>query len=208
MECVEDIERMEPCGAGNPRALIGLLGAKLTELAPIGGGRHLRLRLEKFGRSYEAVWFGHTAGELPLRCGDWADAAFSPQINVFRGHQSVQLLLTDLRPHDTVPAAEILRGDFSHAACDLPERPDFELVWRALVALGGRQSGPLPALVETLAPRLREEKLCVILKVFEELGLLALEPGEGGRLGVKIVPDAGKAALDSSEILRRLREDV
>lgn len=207
MDCVEDLERLEPCGAANPRARLVLLGAYLAEKTPIGGGKHLRLRLEKFGQSYEAVWFGHTAGELGLRAGDWVDAAFSPQINVFRAHKSVQLLLAGLRRHDESTASAILRGDFvnSAAAGFPPERTDFALVWRALAARGGQGRGPLPALRETLAPRMREEKLCVIFKVFEELGLLTLR-AERDTLSVECIRETGKVDLNSSDILKQLKK--
>ena len=206
MDCVEDLERMEPCGTGNPRALLCLTGARLAEKTPIGGGKHLRLRLERFGRTYEAVWFGHTAEGLDLRAGDWVDAAFYPQINVFRAHKSVQLLLADLRPHDPAAAERLLAGDFSGAYAVLPPvREDFVLVWRALAAKGGRCAGPVPALVETLAPRMPEEKFCVILKVFEELGLVTLAY-KTGQLAAACVRGTGKVDLESSAILRRLRE--
>ena len=206
MDCVEDLERLEPCGAGNPRALLCLLGARLTELSPIGGGKHLRLRLEKFGQSFEGVFFGHTAEEFSsLRHGNWIDAAFYPQINLFRGHKSVQLQLAGLRPHDSAAGEAILQGELGPKASDfLPDRADCALVWRALSARGGHCRGVLPELAEALGNRLREEKLCIILKVFEELGLLALVR-ERDVLTVAAVPAPGKVDLGSSEILKRLK---
>ncbi len=110
MECVEDMDRIEPCGTGNPRPRLCLMGALLTELTPIGNGRHLRLRLEKQGVQYEAVFFHQTPESLGVRTGDCVDAAFFPQINEFRQRRSVQLLISDVRPHDASAAAEILSG--------------------------------------------------------------------------------------------------
>ncbi|MBR1496982.1 MAG: single-stranded-DNA-specific exonuclease RecJ [Oscillospiraceae bacterium] len=207
MDCVEDLDRLEPCGAGNPRALLVLQGAVLSELTPIGGGKHLRVRLEKFGQSYEGVFFSHRLEEFSglLRPGDRVDAAFYPQINDYRGRRSTQLLLVGLRPHDDSAARTILRGGLGPADVpDTPDRADCALVWRALSARGGHSAGAPAELAEHLAPSLREEKVCIILKIFEELGLLTLRP-EGNVWYAAAVPGAGKVALDSSEILKRLR---
>ena len=205
MDCVEDLERMEPCGAGNPRPLLCLLGARLTELVPIGGGRHLRVRLERFGQSYEAVWFSHTAEETGLHPGDWVDAAFYPQINLFRGHKSVQLLLCAMRAHTGTAAEQIMQGTLPDAAgVAVPVREDFALVWRALAARGGHCDGELAGLAEALAPRMREETLALTLKVFEELGLLRITSETARRHALRIIPGV-RADLETSRLLQRMR---
>jgi len=205
MQCVEDLVRMEPCGAGNPRPMLCLLGAVLSELAPIGGGRHLRLTLEKFGQSYEAVFFNTTAESLGLRAGDVVDASFYPQINEFRGHRNVQLLLNGLRRHDTAPAEAILAGNVPDSAVGfLPERNDFALLWRTLTGLGGCVSAPLERFFDRLGLVRREETLCLCLKVFEETDLAELKL-EDGILSVRCLPRETKADLSKSELLGRLR---
>ena len=206
MLCVEELDRLEPCGAGNPRCQLALLGARITELTPIGGGKHLRLRLEKFGRSFEAVFFSHTAQELGLRVGDWADAAFYPQINTFRSRRSVQLLISDLRKSDDAPLQRILRGEIgAEDAPFAPERGDFVRVWRALQARGGTLTAPLRELQEQLGAYLRPENFCLCLKILEEMGLFALTPEPDGALRCACVPGAQKVDLESSRILRGLR---
>ncbi|MBQ3405059.1 MAG: hypothetical protein IJG63_06555, partial [Oscillospiraceae bacterium] len=51
------------------------------------------------GESYDAVFFSQTASGLGVREGQEADVVFVPQINEFRSRRSVQLVITDLRPH-------------------------------------------------------------------------------------------------------------
>ena len=207
MLCVEELDRLEPCGAGNPRCQLALLGARVTELTPIGGGKHLRLRFEKFGRSFDAVFFSHTAQELGLRAGDWVDAAFYPQINTFRSRRSVQLLISDLRKCDDKPLWAILNGEMSpELAPFAPERGDFVRVWRALSARGGALTAPLREAQEQLGAALRQESFCLCLKILEELGLVTLS-AEGGELAVRSVPGAQKVDLASSHILRSLRDE-
>ena len=142
MRCVEDLERLEPCGSGNPGARLCLCRAVLEAVTPIGGGRHLRLRLGRFGRSYDAVYFSKTEAELGLRAGDCVDAAFQAQINEFRSRRSVQLLITDLRAHDFLPALSVLGGALPEPEKDLvPCRADLARVWRGLCA---RRHAPAP----------------------------------------------------------------
>ena len=79
----------------------------------VGGGKHLRIRARLGREGFEGIFFSHTARELDLHCGDLVDIAFTPQINDFRGHVSVQLLVSAMRRHDgsgNVPSpAEIFR---------------------------------------------------------------------------------------------------
>ena len=71
----------------------------VESVTPIGAGKHLRLRLERFGELYDCVFFSQTEAELGVRPGQRADIVFMPQINEFRSRRSVQLVITDLRPH-------------------------------------------------------------------------------------------------------------
>jgi len=208
MRCVEDLERLEPCGTGNPRPQLVLLGAKIAELMPIGGGKHLRARLEKNGETYEAVYFSQTLKSVSLRVGDYADAAFFPQINEFRGRRSVQLLISDLREHDSTEATEIIEGAiFGGCAAFAPSRAEFAQLWRALTAAGGTVSGTIPVLSDRLLPWKREEKLCICLKALEELGLLTVQR-EAETLTVQCLPNAEKAALEQSQYLARVRNAI
>ncbi len=211
MECVEDLDRLEPCGAGNPRPLLCLTGARLVEKTPIGNGKHLRLRLEKFGQLYDAVWFSHTAEDTEARTGDWVDAAFYPQINVFRAHRSVQLLMSGLRLHPSEAGVQILTGDMEQAAAAAggikpPVRDDFALVWRALAAQGGRCTEGTAGLNAMLAPAMREEKLCVILRALAELGLLRITQAPGMCFELSVIPNAPKADLAASRLLQALKK--
>ena len=209
MRSVEELDRLEPCGTGNPRPALCLCGARLTELTPIGGGRHLRLRLERFSQSYEAIFFGRRMEEIVPRPGDWVDAAFYPQINTFRGHSSVQLLLSELRPHDNRTAERLLCGGATASdAADRPVREDFVTVWRALTAQRGECRGPLPALVERLAPTLRAERLALVLRVLTEVGLLRLDR-EDGMLRLRCLESGGrKADLSAAPTMRGLEVEA
>ena len=204
MKCVEDLELMEPCGTGNARATLCMTRAYLSSITPIGGGRHLRLGVEKFGHSYECVFFSRTAEELGIRVGDWIDIAFFPQINEFRSRRSVQLLISDLRKHKCGLSDDILRG--SIVPCEETSAPSRECLgqlWRSIVHFGGRLCAEKTALFERLAPAMWDSRVCIGLKVFEELGLLSLSY-DGENVSLSCEPDKGKVNLEDSEILKRL----
>jgi len=204
MECVEDMERIEPCGTGNPRPRLCFCGAMLAELIPIGGGHHLRLRLDKFGQAFECVCFNQTEEQLGLHAGDCVDVAFYPQINEFRSRRSVQLLVNAMRRHDTAAAESILRGEIPEGESEfVPGRSEFAAVWRALAARGGSMEAELNGFCARNFPGLREETALLCLKVFEELGLAEITY-ESGFLSVVCKDSGEKVDLNRSGLLARL----
>ena len=100
MENVESLDRLEPCGNANPRPLLYMEGVNMESIVPIGGGRHLRLKVSKFGQTFDCVFFSRKREELGVWEGQAADLMFVPQINEFRSQRNVQLVITDLRPHE------------------------------------------------------------------------------------------------------------
>ncbi len=99
LESVESLDELEPCGNGNPRPLLYMDDAYVEQITPIGGGKHLRLRVTRFGETYDCVFFSQQAQKLGVRTGQRADLVFIPQINDFRSRRSVQLVITDMRLH-------------------------------------------------------------------------------------------------------------
>ncbi len=92
---------IEPYGNGHPPPILCIKNAVLSGLVPVGGGAHTKVRISKFGETFDGIFFSKTAQELGVCTGDRVDAAFEPQINEFRGRRSVQLLLADLKYHES-----------------------------------------------------------------------------------------------------------
>ena len=99
LDDLEALTALEPFGNGNPPPVLCLRGAVLTQLSPVGNGSHTRFRISKNGESYDGICFCRAPETLPVKQSDIIDLAFEPQINVFRGRRSVQLMTIDLRPH-------------------------------------------------------------------------------------------------------------
>ena len=95
---VEELSRLEPYGAGNPRPVFALLGAMVDSVQSVGQGRHLKLHLSKGPCRFDAIFFSMTAEECGIATGSRVDAAFYLQANTFRGATTLQLQLIDIRP--------------------------------------------------------------------------------------------------------------
>ena len=203
MRCVEDLELMEPCGNANPRPQLCILRAMLDEVNPIGGGKHLKMKISKFQQTFEAVYFGCTAAQLGISAGSCVDIAFALQVNEFRGRRSVQLLVLDIREHNFEPARAILGGEIPETAEFAPSREDCVRVYRAVQTLGGAISGKLPRFLEAFPADMREETACICLKVFEELGLMEIRQAQGG-ITAQLIPTTEKFELESSQIYSKL----
>ena len=195
MDCVQSLDELEPCGNCNPRPLMILTGCRLSGVTPIGGGKHVRLRVDKFNTTYECIWFNHRAEDLGVTEGDEIDIAFYPQINEFRGHRSVQLLTQDIRRVDPAERCRaILAGE---EVGDLYlSRGDLTRVWHAL------EPAPQPLAVDIWNPpapaeQLRPETVALALRVFSEVNLLSFRR-EAQTCEITLNSREGKADLNRS----------
>ena len=136
IDSVRSLDLLEPYGNGNPKPLMCMSGALLRARAPWAAGGTCAYARRSAGAHFEGIFFSHTAEELGIREGELVDVAFCPQINEFRGHVSVQLLVSALRAHDALPlCTAILDADASAmyaAARYCPNRADFIRVWRGI----------------------------------------------------------------------------
>ena len=206
IENVRELDLLEPYGSANPKPVFCLLGARLESAAEVGGGRHLRLRLRSGKSTLEGIFFGHTAKELGLREGDAVDLAFTPQINEYRGHVSVQLLISAARPHRSRElCAAILgreEGCLRAAAAYCPDRCDFVRLWRdcdGCFALGESVEEILARCPAGMEP----ERYCICLMALLETGLLQSE--DGRIFGAHSAEIQGKADLEGTRVISRLR---
>ena len=207
MENVAALQLMEPCGTANPRPLLVMTAARLQSVTPIGGGKHLRLTLLKAGQMFDCVFFSCSLDALTVRPGDWVDAAFCPQINSFRGRNSVQLLITDLRRSETPRLCAAILNWEPVAAWDTvdlcPTRQDFVKVYKAL---RGGVSGTIPELARLLPPTLHPATGCICLRVLEELKL-ARYTFDGETLSALPIEGCAKTDLSNSALLLQLRRE-
>ncbi len=218
VEEVSQLSLLEPYGNGNPKPVFSLLGMTITCLSEVGGGRHLKMRLCRDGRTLDAIFFSTTRLQAGVQIGDEVDVAFFPQVNEFRGSRSVQLHLVDLRLSKEAEAeaqwyARFCQGHVipkGEAGDIIPQREEFASLWRYLVSCGGvaedtaERIAQQTARLSQLPPSVTRTKIC--LDVLEECGLVQLEH-RNGRVRIRSRARGGeKMDLEQTNLMRRLRK--
>ena len=221
LEEAEQLERLEPYGAGNPRPVFALLGATAEAVQPVGQGKHLKLRLSKGVSRFDAIFFSVTAEECGIVPGSRVDAAFYLQANTFRGATSLQLQLIDIRPsltpsrHET-EALDLLGRLLEDKALTAQEkcrlrasREQFAACWVVLERRlrRGKIEAPWLPYLRLLASEAGGSesflRTALALAVFRERGLLSLTRQEDTLLA-SLNPTQGKVDLTACPYLARL----
>ncbi|HEX4282417.1 MAG TPA: single-stranded-DNA-specific exonuclease RecJ, partial [Solirubrobacteraceae bacterium] len=102
LELAEELEKLEPCGMGNPRSRLLVPGARLRDPRPMGDGRHLRFVVGSGGASARAVAFG-CDGQLGVDIEAPVDATFRLERNFWNGAVEPRLVLGHARPCEPDP---------------------------------------------------------------------------------------------------------
>jgi single-stranded-DNA-specific exonuclease len=94
---LEFVDRLEPCGEGNPAPVLLARDVAVLHKRAVGAqGRHLKLTLMQEGRAIDAIAFrrGEQAGEI----GGRVDVVFHCERNDYMGVRSLQMNVLDIRP--------------------------------------------------------------------------------------------------------------
>jgi len=217
---VEQLALLEPYGPGNPKPVFRLDRCALAGLTQVGGGRHMKLKLDLGGERLDAIFFSATSAEMGVSPGDRVDVCFYPQINEYRGWRTVQLQICDLRPARTRAQAEgelfrrLVDGeDLSRAEAQalLPTRQEFANLWRYLCERRG--DGPIEETAQRLARNVARScgerevfmRTEVCLAVFHDRGLIHVER-TADHLRIRLMEVDGKVDLEQARLMRKLRE--
>jgi single-stranded-DNA-specific exonuclease len=99
---VEDIDRMEPFGIGNPAPLVAVSNVRLVgDPRYVGeGARTVQLRLGQGESVVKAVAFGQAERWKKFARGATVSVVGQPQINDYNGRREVQLLIRDFKAEE------------------------------------------------------------------------------------------------------------
>ncbi len=228
LEQAGELYALEPFGVSNPVPVFVLKGARVSDIAAVGGGRHTRMLLKAGNVTVTAMFFRRTIQEIDLYPGDTADVMFTMDINEYGHQRNLQLIVKDARLSDVqmeaeerdrdwyarIRSGESLRG-IAPAAAVLPDRADFAAVYGVLkrelrVDRDAFTVRGLEYLAAMDGRRIGYTKLKVILLTFRELGLFRVTrlTEERELFAFRAVPVNGKVDLMSAGILRKLSEDL
>lgn len=90
------VERLEPCGFGNPPPLMAARSVRVVSARQVGsGGVHLKMMVQDGTGTQEAIAF--RMGHLIPRVNSQVDLAFQLERNEYMGVRSLQMNVRDLR---------------------------------------------------------------------------------------------------------------
>ena len=212
---VQSLDTIEPCGNGCPKPVLMMQGLTVERAQPVGGGKHLRLRLRRGSHCFHAIFFSCGQEICATEQGELVDIAFVPQINEYRDERTVQMNVLDIRPS-------------CHAACDpevshyralrenkqsplladwlLPDRAVLGTVWRYLSLAQSHRESPiclLRKIVRWSGMPLSLEKLLVCLDIFCDVGLIRLQRLQK-YVQIFVQNPQQKADLNESATMQRL----
>ena len=229
LEMIGALERLEPCGCGNPAPVFLVRNAWMQESRRVGKDQsHLKLTLLEGNTILGGIGFG--LGDLADQPLERVDVLFTPGRNEYNGKVSAQLQVQAVRP--AAPAGDGAgEGEFFLACLqemsllgakktERPRRPELrpehllkermdgldpgqeamEKVFRAARRFAGHSPAELAG--ET---GVSEEQILLALTVFEQLGFLnwKTEPFE-----IRMNPGAAKRKLEESPLIRYLRREI
>ena len=92
----EAMEKLEPTGRENPKALFCSRGVRVASSRVVGDGQHLKLTLQAGKNSFDAIAFkqGYWLNQLP----DRIDIAYAFELNSYMGRKTLQLNVKDIHP--------------------------------------------------------------------------------------------------------------
>ena len=213
---IASLRALEPCGNGCPKPVLVMENLTVERLSQVGGGRHLRLRLQGKNHSFNGIFFSATAESAAVEVGDLVDVAFIPQMNEYRGEQTVQMNIQDIRPACSRPVCCDTDGynrlqadtlDAETAGALLPDRTTLAAVWRYVSSRNDSlQETPIclcRKIVRWWGNPLSLGQLLTCLDIFADVGLLEVRHLHK-YITIRLIPTAQKADLNTSPTMQRL----
>lgn len=215
---VESLDTLEPCGNGCPRPLLTMEKLTVERTSQVGGGKHMRLQLRSGRHSFSAIFFSTNPANAGIAIGDLVDVAFHPQINDFRGIRSVQMNLTDIRPHCEAQcsweaahyrALKENRLSPETAQILLPDRELLALIWRYFAHFCQNELREEPLclcrkIVRWSGKALSLGQMLTCLDIFSDVGLLETHR-TNNYITIRLPQVTEKRDLNESRTMQRLK---
>ncbi|MEJ2441540.1 MAG: DHHA1 domain-containing protein [Patescibacteria group bacterium] len=95
---VNKLAVFEPTGIGNPAPVFSTKKVAVIDVRVVGKtGRHLKLKLQRDGKLFDAIAFGLGELSMKLSLGSVIDIAYKLEENVWNGTSSLQLNIGDIK---------------------------------------------------------------------------------------------------------------
>ena len=98
LDVLDAISSLQPFGADNPQPLFGFYNMEITEVQPVGRGKHLKIVAKRRNFYITAMLFSTTPEEFPFSVSDKVDMAVKLYANEYKGTVKVNIQIKDIRP--------------------------------------------------------------------------------------------------------------
>lgn len=219
------IQLLEPFGVANPVPAFVMRSVTVNDINGISDGKHTRLSLGNGRHTITAMCFSNSPDSLGIYVGDKVDVLFNIDINEWGGRESAQLIIRDIKTsynqktrqkNEKERFDEIKNGaTFTADENILPDRNDFAAVYR--LVQNSLRSGVDTLKHRDIIAKLKNNdegrkigyvKLKIIIMVFKELNIIAIDDVAEETYKFKIHYSTTKTKLDKSTLLRRLRSQM
>ncbi|MGN0621639.1 MAG: single-stranded-DNA-specific exonuclease RecJ [Porcipelethomonas sp.] len=213
LENISGLSLLEPFGEGNRQPVFAMLGAVVTEIVPLSNGMHTKLRLRYGSRNIEVLVFRRSPDSIFIKPGQKADIMASFEVKPFAGRKTISIIAKDFRQsgmqqkkyfaakdtYEKLRRSEELPAAYYKHIC--PDRAELVPVYKQLAA--GQHFSTDTLYMKMYSDSMNYCKLRICIDIFSELGLAEIDPFSQE---IRIIKNAPKADLDSSLILKNLRE--
>ena len=130
LDLAEELQALRPFGMGNPAVNVLVPAAKVADVRPMGGGRHVRFTVTSGGLRSRAVGFGIAPGTGAL-CDGAAkhDLAARLEANEWQGAVEPRLVVRSLHPLDRAESGD--EGGCRSCACRMDDAAWWDAAWSA-----------------------------------------------------------------------------
>lgn len=98
LETLDEINRLEPFGSGNPQPTFATYGVQVVERPRVLKDKHLKMKVMQGGRWIDCIWWGAGERAADIFAGDTVNIAYNLSENDYNNNKHIQLILKDLKP--------------------------------------------------------------------------------------------------------------
>lgn len=217
VDLAKQLHMLQPFGAGNPIPVFELCNLRINNVIPLSNDKHLKIHFTSKNTHLNAMYFFCSTNDFPYVIGDVVDVAVTLDVNEYKNTESLSIIIKDikfagvdnelyldsLRLYERFCKGERLSK--SEILSISPTRDDFAVVYRYLKNNSYISNIKIDVLAYRFNNKLTFGKIKVILEALNEQGLIAIYE-DMNKLTVKILPTELKVDLQSSKIMRKLKE--
>ncbi len=218
-----EIMKLEPYGVRNPEPLFFMPDVTINEIYSIGDGKHLKLILEKDNVVMTAVYFGMPKDNFTYVEGMKTDLMFTLGYNDFRGNLTVQMVIKDIRPENSIFIRKkeqedlfikIVEGKIKCPEEHIPDLMNFRTIFtfikNTVLDFGKKFKFSVFMFTSKLNSEYNNEvspcMFNIALEVFSEMGLIVMErSADVDTVELELVRTTRKVDLNNSEFLNSIR---